>query len=136
MSTPDPTTPDPERTDLLEALRTHRYLFLHTVDGLTDEQADQRTTVSELTLGGLVKHVTAMQTQWCDFIERGPSAMQGEDGQEWASGFRMGPDDTLDALVEQFHQVADRTDSMCREQVRKDPRHGAAVLHHVRDAGR
>ena len=25
---------------------------------------------------------------------------------------------------------------MCREQVREDPRHGAAVLHHIRDAGR
>ena len=28
-----------ERADLLEALRTQRYLFLHTVDGLTDAQA-------------------------------------------------------------------------------------------------
>ena len=46
-----------ERADLLEALRTQRYLFLHTVDGLTDEQAAERPTVSELCLGGLVKHV-------------------------------------------------------------------------------
>ena len=112
MTTRD--TPDDrgERADLLEALRTQRYLFLHTVDGLTDEQAAQRTTVSELTLGGLVKHVASMELQWCGFIEHGPSAIEGEDGDQWADGFRMGPDDTLDALVERVHQAADRTDAL------------------------
>ncbi|HSO63620.1 MAG TPA: DinB family protein [Ornithinibacter sp.] len=114
MTTHDTADPAGERADLLDALRTHRYLLLHTVDGLTDEQAALRTTVSELTLGGLVKHVAATESQWCDFIEHGPSAMEGdgEDAQERAAGFRMGPDDTLDALVEHFHQVADRTDAL------------------------
>ena len=119
MTTTDSPTGGPpdgsaaERADLLEALRTQRSLFLHTVDGLTDEQAGTRTTVSELTLGGLVKHVTAMESQWCDFIEHGPSAMAGDDGgEEWAGGFRMEPDETLDALVEAFHQGADRTDAL------------------------
>lgn len=103
---------DPERADLLEALRTQRYLFLHTVDGLTEDQARERTTVSELTLGGLVKHVAAMEAQWCDFIERGPSAMEGDEGSDWAAGFTMTAQDTLDGLVEAFHQSADRTDGL------------------------
>ena len=117
MATVDPSQPDAaseaaERADLLEALRTQRYLFLHTVDGLTDEQAARRTTVSELTLGGLVKHVSAMESQWCDFIEQGPAAMEGEAEQDYLSGFRMEPGETLDALVERFQQTADRTDAL------------------------
>ncbi len=108
------TTTDAERADILEALRTQRYLFLHTVDGLTDEQARTRSTVSELTLGGLVKHVSAMQIQWCDFIEQGPASMAGEDdgGQSWTEGFRMTSDETLEALVEAFHQSSERTDDI------------------------
>ena len=113
MTLPDTAT-DAERADILEALRTQRYLFLHTVDGLTDEQASTRSTVSELTLGGLVKHVSAMQIQWCDFIEQGPASMAGEDdgGQSWTEGFRMTSDETLEGLVEAFHQSSERTDDL------------------------
>ena len=46
-----------ERADLLASLARHRQFLRHTVRDLTDEQARQRTTVSELTLGGLIKHV-------------------------------------------------------------------------------
>ncbi len=48
---------DAERADLLETLAKHRSFLRFTVQGLTDEQAAQRTTVSELCLGGLLKHV-------------------------------------------------------------------------------
>jgi hypothetical protein len=135
MTTPDPTAPQPadpfptdsaahapagaavaavagERADILESLRTQRHLFLHTVDGLTDEQAATRTTVSELTLGGLVKHVAATEARWCAFVEHGPAAVEGRDGDDWVSGFRMGDGETLDVLVERFHQAADRTDAL------------------------
>src|SRR5689334_21492415 len=60
-----------ERADLLEALGKHRALFRHTVQGLTDEQASATPTVSFLCLGGLVKHVAAVERQWADFIVRG-----------------------------------------------------------------
>jgi Protein of unknown function (DUF664) len=40
-----------ERADLLEALATHRYFLRFTLRDLTDEQATQRPTVSELCLG-------------------------------------------------------------------------------------
>jgi hypothetical protein len=45
-----------ERADLLAALAKSRYFLRYTVRGLTDEQAAQRTTASELCLGGLIKH--------------------------------------------------------------------------------
>ena len=94
-----PTDHDPERADLLDALRTQRFLFLHTVDGLDDDLARERTTVSELTLGGLVKHVSAMETQWCDFIEGGADALAPDDGKDWLAGFAMTKEETLDGLV-------------------------------------
>ncbi|MFD9421521.1 MULTISPECIES: DUF664 domain-containing protein [unclassified Streptomyces] len=58
-STDSPATfPPGERGELLRALAEQRELLLITVRGITDTQAMRRTTVSELTLGGIVKHVT------------------------------------------------------------------------------
>ena len=51
---------DAERSDLLAVLAQHRQFLRYTTRDLTDEQARARTTVSELTLGGLIKHVTAV----------------------------------------------------------------------------
>ena len=44
--------------------RKARHFLRFTTRDLTDEQARQRTTVSELTLGGLIKHVTAVERNW------------------------------------------------------------------------
>ena len=63
-----PTPPSAERADLLESLQAQRGFLLHTVQGLTDEQARLRPTVSELSLGGLVKHVAATGRVWVDFV--------------------------------------------------------------------
>ena len=65
---------EPERVALLEALAQQRYFFLHTVDGLTDEQARLTPTASELCLGGLVKHVALTERGWTDFVEHGTMA--------------------------------------------------------------
>src|SRR5680860_369341 len=62
-----------ERTDLVDVLRKHRALFRLTVSGLTDEQARLTPTVSTLSLGGLVKHVTAVEQQWATFVVEGPA---------------------------------------------------------------
>jgi uncharacterized damage-inducible protein DinB len=105
-----------ERADLLASLARHRYFLRFTVRGLTDDQARQRSTVSELTLGGLIKHVAATERQWADFIVDGPSAMGGgwdEAGAgDWTEGFRMLADETLAGLLDTYEQVARRTDEL------------------------
>lgn len=102
-----------ERADLLETLRAHRGFLRQTLRGLTDDQARQRTTVSALTLGGLVKHVTATEAQWADFAVRGAEAMTGGgDAAAWADGFRMGDGDTVAGLLERYAEVAARTDEL------------------------
>lgn len=47
-----------EREDLLTLLNDQRAMFLVPMRGITEDQARQRSTVSDLTLGGLLKHVT------------------------------------------------------------------------------
>jgi uncharacterized damage-inducible protein DinB len=103
-----------ERTDLLDTLAKHRQLFLHTVDGLTDEQAAATPTASELCLGGLVKHVTRMESRWQGFITDGPAAMAMDEHSyaEHTNSFRMLPGDTLAGIVEAYAEVTRRTDEL------------------------
>src|ERR1700752_2637069 len=66
-----------ERADLLATLAKARHFLRFPTRELTDEQAGQRTTASELTLGGLIKHVTLVERNWADFLVIGPAAMAG-----------------------------------------------------------
>ena len=102
-----------ERTDLRETLARHRALLRGTVRGLTDEQAAQRTTVSELCLGGLIKHVSATERGWASFIVGGAAAMRdAAGGEDWAAGFRMLDGETLAGLLDGYEEVARRTDEL------------------------
>src|SRR5215468_2307440 len=105
------TTATGERADLLAALARARYFLRFTVRDLTDDQARQRTTVSELTLGGLIKHVALTERQWINFILEGPSAM-GMNTDEWAGGFQMPEGETLAGLLDRYEEVARRTDEL------------------------
>lgn len=101
-----------ERADLIETLAKHRCFLRQTVNGLTDEGAVRRTTVSELCLGGVIKHVSLMEQQWVDFIERGPAAIGQMDQaamEARSAGFRMSPGETLVALLDDYDRVAGRT---------------------------
>jgi hypothetical protein len=105
-----------ERTDLLETLAQHRGFLRYTVQGLDDEQATRRTTASELCLGGIIKHVTAVERQWAGFIEHGPAATGPEDleaeYEEHAAGFRVLEDETLDLLLTRYQEAARQTDEL------------------------
>jgi uncharacterized damage-inducible protein DinB len=116
---------DTERTDLLETLAAHRGFLLHTVRGLTDEQARRRTTTSELTLGGLVKHVARTERGWVDFIERGTAAMEATEDSwaEQADSFTLREDETLAGVVAEYAEVAGRTDALVESLPSLDAAH-------------
>jgi hypothetical protein len=113
-----------ERADLLETLQAHRQFLRYTVQGLTDDQARQRTTASELTLGGLIKHVADTERGWVDFILTGPDAVGagGDVGdyseipqevlEAWGAKFRLLPDETLAGVLAAYEEVARRTDEL------------------------
>jgi hypothetical protein len=100
-----------ERADLLETLRKHRQFLIFTTKGLTDFQAAERTTVSELCLGGLIKHVSATERGWIAFAQGGADAMQSEPN-DWVNGFRMLEGETLASLLADYEQVATETDKL------------------------
>ncbi|WDZ87787.1 DinB family protein [Micromonospora cathayae] len=104
--------PTGERADLLESLALHRGFLRQTTRGLTDEQAARRTTVSELCLGGLVKHVAGVEQRWLSFAVEGTSAMAEGDPAAWADQFRMLPGETLADLLAAYERVARRTDDL------------------------
>jgi hypothetical protein len=113
-----PTTVTGERADLLELLQTHRRFLRFTVQGLTDEQARSRTTASELTLGGLIKHVARTEMMWARFAVEGPAAVAPPADEAgfaaWADDFRLLSGETLDGVLAEYEAVAARTDELVR----------------------
>ena len=109
---------DGERTDILAGLASARHFLRYAARDLTDEQARQRTTVSELSLGGLIKHVAATEQGWANFTLEGPSALGNYDDMSeadmagWADGFRLLPDETLAGILSDYEKVAQRTDEL------------------------
>ncbi len=115
MTTDAPTVTDLERRDLLDTLASHRDFLRHTVRGLTDGQARQTPTASQLCLGGIIKHVTLVEEGWARFIVEGPSAMGSTDEAAYeahAAGFRMLDGETLDGLLARYEGVARATDEL------------------------
>ncbi|MFF4601988.1 DinB family protein [Streptomyces sp. NPDC001339] len=107
-----------ERAEWLEMLAKQRHFLRFTTRDLTDEQAGLRTTASELCLGGLVKHVAAVERNWVAFILNGPSAMGDftamteADWARRADEFRMLPGETLAGVLADYAEVGRQTDDL------------------------
>jgi uncharacterized damage-inducible protein DinB len=97
-----------ERSGLREYLAYHQSAFFAVAFGLTDEQARSCPTVSELSIGGLIKHVTAMQHTWMSRVAAAPDAPPrdprpfDEVAKDFGEQHVMRPDETLDGLLEKF----------------------------------
>jgi len=94
-----------ERADLLDTLNSRRQFLRRAVANLTDEQAAARPTVSALSLGGLIKHVTVTEARWMTFAVGGAEAMQREPI-DWVGQFTMAPGETLTGLLDAYAEVA------------------------------
>jgi uncharacterized damage-inducible protein DinB len=111
---------DAERSDLLAMLGKQRNFLRYTTQGLTDEQARARTTASELTLSGLIKHVADVERGWAAFIVEGPSALGNASDmteEDWArrrDEFRLLDGETLAGVLADYEGVAAATDELVR----------------------
>ena len=112
--TSTPTVLTGERADFVQTLDKHRGFLRHTVRGLTDEQATQRTTVSELNLAGLVKHVAHTERKWADFAERGAPAFDVSNWgvEAWKAEWSLQPGETLAGVLAEYEEIARRTDEL------------------------
>jgi uncharacterized damage-inducible protein DinB len=125
MTTAENTTLTGERADILACLAKVRHFLLHTGQGLTDEQANTRSTVSALTVGGLVKHVAEVERGWATFAATGrhgaedtwadsPGEFTPELVQAWEANFRLVDGETLDGVRAAYAEVAAATDELVR----------------------
>lgn len=124
-------SPDAELEDLLEALERHRGFLRQTLAGLTDAQAGVQSTVSELCLGGLIKHVAATERSWVEFAAHGDRP--GPDAIDWSAidwsnpspevqavlaareaEFSMLPEDSIESVLAAYAEVAAETERTLR----------------------
>ncbi|OLT27134.1 hypothetical protein BJF83_19165 [Nocardiopsis sp. CNR-923] len=107
------TAVDVERAALLRTLEEMRGNVRYTVRNLTDEQADQRTTASELCLGGVVKHLARGERHWIRFILDGDPGIDYADPQVLAGhleSMRMQEGETLAGLLAEYGETAQETE--------------------------
>jgi uncharacterized damage-inducible protein DinB len=94
-----------EHHALHDFLGYHQQAFLAVSFGLTDAAARAKPTVSALSIGGLIKHVTAVQRAWIERVKAAPDfpAQDPRPKQqvmaEYADQHVMRDDETLEGLL-------------------------------------
>ena len=92
-----------ERDALTQQLDFHRATLLSKLDGLDDESLRRPMTASGLSLLGLVKHLAETEHGWfVKIYARLPEADLYSTDVDPDAEFRVGPDETTDALVGQY----------------------------------
>jgi len=98
-----------EREGLLAFLAQQRYVLSLAAYGLTDEQARMTPSSSQLSVGGLVKHVTATERAWMDRAMLRP--VRGEGVDDYVAHFRMSQDQTLSGVLADYEAAARETEA-------------------------
>ncbi|MCX5060436.1 MULTISPECIES: DinB family protein [unclassified Streptomyces] len=102
-----------ERGALLSFLAEQRGGIRRAVLGLTDEQASSRPSVSELSLGGLVKHVAETEQGWVARA-RGESPTVHRDPSNWHECFALLDGETVESQLAYWEKVAAETEAYVR----------------------
>jgi uncharacterized damage-inducible protein DinB len=106
-----PAMPPPiadERAGLKEYVAAQQYAFHAIAFGLTDEQARSAPSVSTLSIGGLIKHVTSCQAGWMERVAAAPDLTESDkrpmedQSADYGDEFVMREDETLAQILEKF----------------------------------
>ena len=78
--------------------------------GLTDEQARLTPSASELSIGGLIKHVAAVEEHWIDVVlkRQAPFDPSGD----WSANFGLIADETLAGALDRYTRTASATNDV------------------------
>ena len=93
-----------ERQDLLETLAKHRGFLRQTIEGMSPEQIRATPTVSALSLGAILQHVTEMEVQWGAFIDVGAESMAGMTPEKYAAMWTLDDDVTAESLARRLRR--------------------------------
>ncbi|MFF0624503.1 DinB family protein [Streptomyces sp. NPDC004296] len=105
--------PGDERGALLAFLEAQRGGLRRAVLGLTHEQAKAQPSASELSLGGLVKHVAQVEQRWLELAQQREHAIQ-LDQSTWHLGFQLQDGETVEGMLEFWDKVAAETEEFIR----------------------
>jgi uncharacterized damage-inducible protein DinB len=100
-----------EREGLLAYLDQQRQAIAVAAHGLTDEQARRQPTAGRLSIGGLVKHVAAVERSWMDTVlQRSRPTAEAEAGYE--DGFELRDDETLAGALADLEAAGRETEAI------------------------
>jgi uncharacterized damage-inducible protein DinB len=102
-----------ERALLLAYLAQQRDGLRYAAYGLTEAQARLTPAASALSLGGLLKHVAAMERGWIDLVLQ-RQASQHETAAHDDEEFRLRPTETLADVLAAYATVARDTEAVVR----------------------
>ncbi|PZH19672.1 hypothetical protein C1I97_02295 [Streptomyces sp. NTH33] len=102
-----------ERGALLAFLEEQRGGIRWALLGLTEEQARSRPSASELSLGGLLKHVAEVEQGWIARARQEPPAV-ARDESNWHESFQLLGDETVASQLEHWEKVAAGTEAYVR----------------------
>ncbi|MEU7149898.1 DinB family protein [Streptomyces sp. NPDC045456] len=102
-----------ERGALLAFLEAQRGGLRRSVLGLTDEQAAQKPSASELSLSGLIKHVAEVEQSWVETAQEKPHSFE-RDMDTWHLGFQLEGAETVESTLAYWDEVARKTEEFVR----------------------
>ena len=108
---PDTRTHPPLAGDEVTTLRAfldyHRDTLRWKADGLTQAQLSQRLEPSTMTLGGMVKHLALVESNWFEVVLAGGEYMPPFDGIDWSKDEDWDWDSAVEDTPEQLRALFD-----------------------------
>ncbi|MFF7644445.1 DinB family protein [Streptomyces canus] len=102
-----------ERGALLSFLEEQRGGIRRALLGLTDEQADAKPSASDLSLGGLLKHVAETEQGWIARA-RGEEPAVHREPSNWHECFALVGDESVASQLAYWEKVAAETEAFAR----------------------
>ena len=101
---------DDEKGQLLAFLDQQRLVITLAAHGLSDDQARATPSASELSVGGLIRHVASVERSWMNTVLQRQRPAEAEAAYD--RGFHPGPDETLASILADYRSAATETDSI------------------------
>ncbi|MEU7133129.1 DinB family protein [Streptomyces sp. NPDC046261] len=102
-----------ERGTLLDFLEAQRGGVRRSVLGLTEEQARQKPSASELSPGGLLKHVAEVEAGWLRMAQGRPEDVP-RTPENWDDGFRLLEGESVAGQLAYWEKIAAETEEFIR----------------------
>lgn len=97
-----------ERGALLAFVEAQRGAIRRSVIGLTHEQATSRPSASELSLGGLLKHVAEVELNWLRLAQQRDNE-RARTQETWGDAFRLQDGETVEETLKFWADVSAQT---------------------------